>query len=150
MKKTHQDLGIAGINHLGIIVKDIKLAKSWFCDVLGAHILEDRGELVFLQFGQDILAIKTPKMAVSQPEHGGEAPGTEASGFQTLDHYGFFAPSAAAVDAFADHIRAHGAQILKGPYDRRDGRSVYFRDFCGNVGEFFFHHTDLVRCSIKS
>jgi len=29
-------------------------------------------------------------------------------------------------------------KIVKGPYDRRDGRSVYFVDPCGLVGEYLY------------
>ena len=132
---------VSGLNHLGLIVEDMAVARRWFVDALGLTITEDRGELLFLAIGTDILAIKTPAMAVNKPEHGGETvkPGTAKSGWQTLDHYGFFAQTPAEVDAFAEHIKRHGAVILKGPYDRSDGRSVYFRDPCGNVGEYFYY-----------
>ena len=131
---------IRGLNHLGLVVEDIEKAKEFFCDFLGLRVLQDRGELVFLAAGKDVIAIKTPRMAVSKPEHGGESPIlTKAdNGWQSLDHYGFFADSRDEVDAFAAKLKAHGIQILKGPYDRSDGRSVYFRDPCGNVGEYFF------------
>lgn len=131
---------ISGLNHLGIVVEDMQKARSFFCDFLGLTLLQDRGELIFLAAGSDVIAIKTPRMAVSKPEHGGESASlTKANnGWQTLDHYGFFAASRAEVDNFADKLRASQIEILKGPYDRSDGRSVYFRDPCGNVGEYFF------------
>jgi len=136
---------ISGLNHLGLIVEDIAVARSWFVDTLGLPVSEDRGELLFLQVGRDVLAIKTPRMAVSKPEHGGETVtvGATKAGWQTLDHYGFFAASAAEVDQFAAHVSAHGATILKGPYDRSDGRSVYFRDPLGNVGEYLYYQPKL-------
>jgi catechol 2,3-dioxygenase-like lactoylglutathione lyase family enzyme len=132
---------IRGLNHLGLVVEDIAEAKSFFCDFLGLEIIQDRGELLFLAAGNDILALKTPRMAVAKPEHGGESKHLSKAnnGWQSLDHYGFFAASREEVDAFADKLRNHGIQILKGPYDRSDGRSVYFRDPCGNVGEYFFY-----------
>lgn len=132
---------INGLNHLGLVVEDITTAKAWFLDTLCLDLLEDRGEIIFLLAGKDVLAIKTPKMAVAKPEHGGEsdylASGSKA-GWQSLDHYGFFADTPEAVDAFASYISGHGATILKGPYSRSDGRSVYFRDPCGLVGEFLY------------
>ena len=136
---------ISGLNHLGLIVEDMTLARRWFVDTLGLPVVEDRGELLFIHVGHDVLALKTPRMAVSKPEHGGEtitASATKA-GWQTLDHYGFFAASAKEVDHFATHISAHGATILKGPYDRSDGRSVYFRDPLGNVGEYLYYQPEL-------
>lgn len=131
---------ISGLNHIGLIVEDIEIAKKWFIDALGLKIFEDRGELIFLLAGKDVIAIKTPRMAVSKPEHGAEQVqhfGIK-EGWQTLDHYGFYAKHPDEVDEFADHIKKYGATIIKGPYDRRDGRSVYFRDPLGNIGEFLF------------
>lgn len=129
---------IKGLNHLGLIVNDINAAKKWFIDALGLEVIEDRGELVFLKAGKDIIAIKTPKQAVNKPEHGLESKETNFSGLQSLDHYGFFADSPQQVDEFCLHVQNHGAKILKGPYDRSDGRSVYFKDPLGMVGEFFY------------
>jgi catechol 2,3-dioxygenase-like lactoylglutathione lyase family enzyme len=134
---------ITGLNHLGLVVEDMRVARAWFVDVLGLKIIEDRGELLFIMAGNDVIALKTPAMAVAKPEHGGESirAGDDQvgrAGWQTLDHYGFFAASAAEVDDFAAHAQRHGATILKGPYDRSDGRSVYFRDPCGNVGEYLY------------
>ena len=132
---------ISGLNHLGLIVEDMAVARRWFVETLGLVVSEDRGELLFVHAGHDVLAIKTPRMAVSKPEHGGEtvSEGASKAGWQTLDHYGFFAATPAEVDSFAAHITAHGATILKGPYDRSDGRSVYFRDPLGNVGEYLYY-----------
>ena len=39
----------------------------------------------------------------------------------------------------AQLVAKHGAKILKGPYDRSDGRSVYFKDPCGMVGEYLYY-----------
>jgi catechol 2,3-dioxygenase-like lactoylglutathione lyase family enzyme len=137
MKKSF----IKGLNHLGLVVEDIAIAKSWFINTLNLTVIEDRGEIIFLHAGNDIIAIKTPAMAVAKPEHGGESDylktGSKA-GWQALDHYGFFAETAEAVDEFAEYIVKNGAKILKGPYSRSDGRSVYFRDPCGLVGEFLY------------
>lgn len=131
---------VNGINHLGLVVEDMAKARWFFTEVLDLQVLEDRGDLLFLTAGSDVLALKTPQMAVRKPEHGGESAHTRRAGdgWEALDHYGFFAESPDAVDAMADRLRACGIVLLKGPYDRSDGRSVYFRDPCGNVGEYFY------------
>ncbi len=138
------DFTISGLNHLGLVVDDIEKAKSFFCNFLGLRLIKDRGELVFIAAGKDIIAIKTPRMAVAKPEHGAEIGIlTKASnGWQSLDHYGFFAASRSEVDNFARRLTDHGIEILKGPYDRSDGRSVYFKDPCGNVGEYFYFDSE--------
>jgi catechol 2,3-dioxygenase-like lactoylglutathione lyase family enzyme len=130
---------IRGLNHLGLVVDDITAAKRWFVDTLGLELVEDRGELFFVHAGDDVIAVKTPRMAVAKPEHGLESKSGDKAGYQTLDHYGFYAGTPEEVDRFANHIREHGATILKGPYDRSDGRSVYFKDPLGNVGEFLYY-----------
>jgi len=132
---------ISGINHLGLIVEDIEVAKEWYVGCLGLQVVDDRGEIVFLKAGADILAIKTPKMAVAKPEHSCQKDMSErsSSGWQTLDHYGFFAKSANEVDEFVKMLEDKNIEIIKGPYDRSDGRSVYFKDPCGNVGEYFYY-----------
>lgn len=131
---------INGLNHLGLVVEDIEKAKKWFIDTLEFKLIEDRGEIFFFLIGNDIVAAKTPKMAISKPEYG-ETKATEAAlnGWQHLDHYGFYANSKDEVDAFAEFLLNHGVEILKGPYDRSDGRSVYFRDPVGLVGEYLFY-----------
>lgn len=131
---------IKGLNHLGLVVEDIQVARRFFTEVLGLKLVLDRGELIFLLAGDDVIAVKTPRMAVSKPEHGGESlDAYQKSGWQSLDHYGFYAQSPEEVDAFAENLRHHNITILKGPYDRSDGRSVYFRDPCGNVGEYLYY-----------
>ena len=131
---------ISGLNHMGLVVDDIEKAKEFFIKTLGLKLIEDRGELFFFLAGSDVLAAKTPKMAINKPEHGGEqiSAGEGKSGWQALDHYGFYAKTPDEVDAFADHLRKNEIEILKGPYSRSDGRSVYFRDPCGNVGEYLY------------
>lgn len=132
---------IMGLNHLGLVVEDIAIAKKWFVDTLKLELILDRGELLFLLAGKDVIAIKTAKMAINKPEHGGEdIEGLQKgkSGFQSLDHYGFYAQTPSEVDAFAQHVAENGATILKGPYDRIDGRSVYIKDPCNNVCEFLY------------
>lgn len=129
---------IRGLNHLGLVVEDIDKARKWFVESLGFEVMEDRGELVFLKVGRDILAIKTPKMAVSKSEYD-SPPEASKNGWQSLDHYGFYADSPEEVDAFYQYLLENQIEVLKGPYNRRDGRSVYFRDPCGLVGEYLFY-----------
>lgn len=139
---SSRGFSISGLNHVGLVVEDIELAKNWFCQQLGLKVLEDRGELLFLLAGRDIIAIKTPQMAVKKPEHGAEKDHTSRTkGWETLDHYGFYAKTPEEVDEFTKFLEQENIEILKGPYDRSDGRSVYFKDPCGNVGEYLFVST---------
>ena len=138
MTNSKRDFTIDGLNHLGLIVPDIQCAKKWFIETLGLELLEDRGEMFFFLAGKDVIATKTRGMAVAKPEHGLEEAGEDRSGWQTLDHYGFYAKERREVDLFAAYVQEEGAKIIKGPYDRRDGRSVYFKDPLGLVGEYLY------------
>ncbi len=133
---------ITGLNHLGIVVEDISLARHWFIETLGLKLIEDRGELFFFLAGADVLAVKTPRMAVNKPEHGAESSYQNKAGFQHLDHYGFYAQSPEEVDGFTAFLETNNIEILKGPYDRRDGLSVYFRDPLGLIGEYLYFKPD--------
>ncbi len=134
---------ISGLNHLALVVEEMAVARHWFNECLGFPILEDRGELIILGVGKDLLAIKTKTHAINKPETGtADSRLNNANvGWQVLDHYGFFAGSEKEVNAFAEKLPSWGAQVLKGPYSRSDGHSVYFRDPCGNVGEYFFYRS---------
>lgn len=138
MSSKSSSFSINGLNHIGIVVEDIAKAKSWFIETLGLKLLQDRGEMFFFLAGRDVIAAKTKAMAVAKPEHGHESKGENKAGWQSLDHYGFYAKTKEEVDVFAEHIAQHGAEIIKGPYDRSDGRSVYFKDPNGLVGEYLF------------
>ena len=137
---------ISGLNHLGLIVEDISLAKQWFVDFLGLSLVDDRGELLLLKAGEDILAVKTINAAINKPEHSEQGVmGKKRDGWQTLDHYGFYAKTPQEVNSFAEKLLLQtNAKIIKGPYDRSDGRSVYFKDPCGNVGEYFYYEPGFV------
>ncbi|MEZ4743060.1 MAG: VOC family protein [Bdellovibrionota bacterium] len=144
LDKIEKKFSISGLNHLGLIVEDIAIAREWYCNALGLEIIEDRGEIIFLRAGSDVIAIKTPAMAVAKPEHSEQRDMNYRSsgGWQAMDHYGFFAKNRQEVDNFAAMLNEKNIHIIKGPYDRKDGRSVYFRDPCGNVGEYFFYIAD--------
>ena len=49
--------------------------------------------------------------------------------------------------AWAERLTGHGVALEKGPYDRSDGRSVYFRDPDGYVLEIFWVDPEFLRGS---
>jgi catechol 2,3-dioxygenase-like lactoylglutathione lyase family enzyme len=72
-----------------------------------------------------LLVLSEVRAARSSPAHGSE-------------HFGFMVDGPADVDRWAEQLRAHGVTPEKGPYDRSDGRSVYFRDPDGHLVEIFW------------
>jgi catechol 2,3-dioxygenase-like lactoylglutathione lyase family enzyme len=115
------------------VVDDLEKARWFFSDILGADVEPWRGTQLLIHVGPDLLVAKLSSDAIDQHRQQG------ALGRQVLDHYGFMADSPSQVDVLAERVRSAGLEIIKGPYDRSDGRSVYFRDPFGNLVEYLFY-----------
>jgi catechol 2,3-dioxygenase-like lactoylglutathione lyase family enzyme len=101
-----------GIRHVALTVRDLAAAERFWVEVMG-YLVEWRPDPdnVYLHGGRDNLAL-----------HRGEA----AGGGQ-LDHIGIAVPTPADVDAWAEHLEAHGVRLEARPKTHRDGsRSLYF------------------------
>jgi catechol 2,3-dioxygenase-like lactoylglutathione lyase family enzyme len=101
-----------GIRHVALTVRDLAAAERFWVEVMG-YLVEWRPDAdnVYLHGGRDNLAL-----------HRGEA----AGGGQ-LDHIGIAVPTPADVDAWAEHLEAHGVTLKARPKTHRDGsRSLYF------------------------
>ena len=128
----------AGLGHLALVVDDIAKAQWYFGEVLGADSVELwRETQVLVQLGPDLVVAKLSKDAVDTARQVGPL------GRQVLDHYGFLAKDPQQVNDFAAHILRHGLEIVKGPYDRSDGRSLYFRDPFGNLVEYMWYKENI-------
>ena len=115
-------LRVRGIQHLNLTVRDLARARAFYVDTLGFRETFAKGETIWLDAGGDLLGLSRGEPSVSD-------------GF---GHFGFRVDSGAEVDAWVAQLRANGAPIEKGPYDRSDGRSVYFRDPDGHLLEIFW------------
>lgn len=119
-----------GIRHVALRVSDLKKAESFYCAVLGYEVewRPDADNLYLSAGGQDNLAL-----------HKGD-PGAETR----IDHFGIMLKTAADVDAWHAHLKAHNAVIIKEPKTHRDGaRSFYAKDPDGNTLQFLSHPTVL-------
>ncbi|MCA2962147.1 MAG: VOC family protein [Silvanigrellales bacterium] len=124
---------LSGLSHLALVVDDVAKAHWFFETVLGCDVQIWRETQLLVHIGEDLLVAKLSKDAVDSERQRGPF------GRQTLDHYGFMAKSPELVDALAERLQAHGIAIVKGPYDRSDGRAVYFRDPFGNLVEYLYY-----------
>lgn len=129
----HRSPFLSGISHLALVVDDVEKARWFFETVLECDVKVWRDTQLLVHIGDDLLVAKLSKDAVDAERQQG------AFGRQTLDHYGFMARSPADVDALAARLRAHGLPLVKGPYDRSDGRAVYFRDPFGTLVEYLYY-----------
>ncbi|HTO70387.1 MAG TPA: VOC family protein [Myxococcota bacterium] len=115
-------LRVKGLQHLNLTVADLARARAFYRDVLGFEVSFAKGNTVWLAAGGDLLGLSE-----------GDAPAG-----RSFEHFGFMVDSPADVDRWAAQLRAHGVAAEKGPYDRSDGRSVYFRDPDGHLVEIFW------------
>ncbi len=112
---------VQGIQHLNLLVRDVSRSQQFYCDILGFQKAFAKGNTVWLDAGGDLLGLSQ-----------GEPPP------QSVNHFGFQVDEPAEVDAWMKQLDAHGVVPEKGPYDRSDGRSVYFRDPDGYLLEIFY------------
>jgi len=115
-------LRVSGLQHLNLTVADLARARAFYRDVLGFEESFAKGDTVWLAAGGDLLGLSE-----------GAAPAG-----RSFEHFGFMVESPADVDRWAAQLHAHGVAAEKGPYDRSDGRSVYFRDPDGHLVEIFW------------
>lgn len=127
---------IHGLAHQAINVKDLDVSKKFYAETLGMDVLYQDAMHVFLKVGEaenfGILALLgTPKTGLP-PVDPNERQGN------AYNHFGFRARSSQEVYEFSDYIRLKGVRILKGPYTRKDGSSVYFVDPDGYTLEYLY------------
>jgi len=117
-------LAVKGIQHLNLRVADLARARDFYVQALGFRVAFSKGQTVWLDAGGDLLGLS----------EGEASPGVA----HAAQHFGFMVDAPAEVDAWAAQLRAHGVAAEKGPYDRSDGRSLYFRDPDGHLLEIFW------------
>ncbi len=143
------------VQHVGLKVHDLDTAVAFYRDVLGLRV-SDRYEpgdyphspwgICFMRGGSlhhDISLVAYPKDARLHPRPDGmRDPGVG------LHHVAFQVDGKEALEAWADHLRARGVEIVRGPlvhspgHPEGDGtlgenRSFYFYDPSGNGIEIF-------------
>jgi catechol 2,3-dioxygenase-like lactoylglutathione lyase family enzyme len=117
-------LAVKGLQHLNLRVADLDRARDFYVRVLGFRVAFAKGDTVWLEAGGDLLGLSR---------------GDAATGVaHASQHFGFMVDAPREVDAWCEQLRAHGVACEKGPYDRSDGRSVYFRDPDAHLLEIFW------------
>ncbi len=112
---------VTGIQHVNLTVADLERSRRFYQDVLGFETASAKGSTVWLDAGGDLLGLLQGEPPREKP-----------------NHWGFRVGSGDEVDAWVERLAQHKVKLEKGPYDRSDGRSVYFRDPDGYVLEIFW------------
>lgn len=116
-----------GLRHVALYVDRLEAAVDFWVQVMGYAIeWKPDPDNVYLTTGGDNLALHRHPV-----EDGDDA---------RLDHIGLAVPRAEDVDAWANHLAAHGIELERGPKTHRDGaRSLYFRDPGGTRVQIIHH-----------
>ena len=112
---------VGGIQHVNLTVSELARSERFYREVLGFAPSFAKGSTVWLEAGGDLLGLSL-----------GEPPRDRSN------HWGFRVDSADEVDAWVERLAEHDVELEKGPYDRSDGRSVYFLDPDGYLLEIFW------------
>jgi catechol 2,3-dioxygenase-like lactoylglutathione lyase family enzyme len=110
---------LAGVHHVAICVDDVDAAISFYTDVLGCRVREDRPDFGFPGAWLDAGSQQIHLMQFA------EAP-------KPLGHYALRIDDA---DAWASHLEAKAIEHQLSPHVVGAGRQVFLRDPAGNQVE---------------
>ncbi len=115
------------LRHVALRVADLPACERFYRDILGLKVAwRPDDDNVYLTSGSDKLALHRRS-------------GAPLATHQGLDHIGFALKDESAVDAWHDHLSAHGIAVASPPRTHRDGtRSFYCSDPEGNVVQLLF------------
>ena len=124
---------IAHVLETALYVDDIDLAKAFYRDTLGLHVMSEGPRLVTLDAGKSTVLLLFKRGATSEGLRfpGGWIPPHDASGPAHLA----FAIDAADLETWERQLEAHGVTIESRVTWSGGGRSVYFRDPDGHSVE---------------
>ena len=130
---------ISGVHHVAINVKSLDESLLFYRDLLGFEVLYQSAASIFLK----IPTSAKPESVIAlleTPAWEGAPPAIDWSKRlgNKFNHFGFRTLSKEAVDEMGTFLKEKGVRILKGPYDRSDGRAVYFLDPNDYTIEYFY------------
>ncbi|NBB75032.1 MAG: glyoxalase [Bacteroidetes bacterium] len=121
-------LPLQGVLETGLYADDLDAAESFYHGVLGLDVLfREEGRHVFFRCGTGVVLVFDPA-ATRAEEH--LPHGTEGAG------HAAFAVRHDDLDAWKEHLTAHGIAIEEDKTWPNGGRSLYVRDPAGNSIEF--------------
>src|SRR4051812_44298051 len=106
---------LAGVHHVAICVDDADAAKTFYVDVLGCRVREDRPDFGFPGYWLDAGAQQIHIMAFGSPE-------------PSLGHYALRIDD---IDAWCTHLEAKGVTHQRSEHIQGAGRQVFLHDPAG-------------------
>lgn len=117
-----------GLRHLALVVPNLEECERFYVDIIGMQVLNRASaNLVYLTLGNDNLSL-------------GRSRKGEATGVQSLDHFGFIVDTKEQLQEWYEFMQAQGVNVLDTPHDHGDGaRSFHCTDPAGNVIQPLYH-----------
>lgn len=127
MTNTKQPLGMVGLRHVALFVKDLELCTDFYVRIMGMKIeWQPDPDNIYLTNDGDVFALHRVEY--------------EAQAQQRLDHIGFILDSIEAVDAWYAYFVAEGVKVTEAPKLHRDGsKGFYCLDSVGHLLEMIYH-----------
>jgi catechol 2,3-dioxygenase-like lactoylglutathione lyase family enzyme len=111
---------LSGIDHVALRVSDVPRSARFYTELFGATLRSQSQASVFLDVGDDWIALFGPGVATT---------GYGASGPPGVDHLSFHSVNARGADERMRVLREHGLEAVSPPGSGR----VYFKDPDGNI-----------------
>jgi catechol 2,3-dioxygenase-like lactoylglutathione lyase family enzyme len=109
----------SGLNHIIMTIKDVKISRAFYSDLLGFEVKDIAGGFLFIVGGVSIFFFPS-----NHP-----LPDDRFNEFRIgLDHLSFTAPSEDALQTFADHLLASGVETEGVETFFTGNKYVTFRD----------------------
>ncbi|MCB9769964.1 MAG: VOC family protein [Candidatus Omnitrophica bacterium] len=111
-----------------LYVDDLEKSKAFYTEVLGLSLhAEMKGRHVFFRCGEAMLLLFNPDAT----EQGNPDIDVPAHGARGVGHC-CFSMSETEIQLWKEHLRGHGVEVEKELDWPQGGKSLYFRDPCGN------------------
>lgn len=117
--------------HISIPVLDMDKTVMFYVEIFGMQIVSKTDSLTQLYWGDHRISLKKTKLGSSSLQR------DSSEGIRSR-HIGFRVNSAKDVDLAAAQLLARGINIIYGPEERTDGRTMFCCDPSGNQVEVYY------------
>lgn len=117
--------------HISIPVLDMEAAVHFYTEIFGLKVIYKSDSLTQLYFNNHRISLKKTKADSSSLQKDAFA------GIRSR-HFGFRVASPEEIDQINKQLQEKGFDIIAGPQDRADGRTLFCADPSGNQIEIYF------------
>lgn len=117
--------------HISIPVLDMEAAVGFYTEIFGLKVISKSDPLTQLYFDNHRISLKKTKADSSSLQK------DAFTGIRSR-HFGFRVESREEIDRINKQLQEKGIDVIAGPQDRDDGRTLFCADPSGNQIEIYF------------